>query len=98
MSPRRLNPNLVKTNRSYTVGELAEPGERLSKATLPSTLRNLRAFFEWLPREPVYSHAHQAEGAGMSCRRLTSHRQTSRGQRATDDVRSAAAGRTDGQP
>jgi hypothetical protein len=29
-------------------------GERLSKATLQSTLRDLKAFFEWLAREPGY--------------------------------------------
>jgi site-specific recombinase XerD len=29
-------------------------GERLSKATVFATLRNLRAFFEWLSHEPGY--------------------------------------------
>src|SRR6185369_1373290 len=29
-------------------------GERLSKATVQSTLRDLKAFFEWLSREPGF--------------------------------------------
>ena len=33
----------------------ARSGERLSKATLQSTLRDLKAFFEWLAREPGFA-------------------------------------------
>ena len=37
----------------------AQTGNRLSKATLASTLKVLRAFFEWLSREPGFrSHVH----------------------------------------
>lgn len=37
-------------------------GERLSKATLQSTLRDLKAFFEWLAREPGFrSHIEYAD-------------------------------------
>ena len=37
-------------------------GERLSKATVQSTLRNLKAFFEWLAREPGFrSHIEYAD-------------------------------------
>lgn len=32
----------------------AKSGERLSKATVQSTLRDLKAFFEWLSREPGF--------------------------------------------
>lgn len=32
----------------------ARTGEKLAKATVASTLRDLRAFFEWLSREPGY--------------------------------------------
>src|SRR5688572_10134440 len=32
----------------------ARTGEKLSKATVRSTLRDLKAFFEWLSREPGY--------------------------------------------
>ena len=32
----------------------AKSGERLSKATIQSTLRDLKSFFEWLSREPGY--------------------------------------------
>ena len=32
----------------------ARTGEKLSKATVHSTLRDLKAFFEWLAREPGY--------------------------------------------
>jgi site-specific recombinase XerD len=32
----------------------AKSGERLSKATIQSTLRDLKAFFEWLAREPGF--------------------------------------------
>lgn len=32
----------------------AKTGERLSKATVQSSLRDLKAFFEWLAREPGY--------------------------------------------
>lgn len=40
----------------------AGSGERLSKATVQSTLRDLKAFFEWLAREPGFrSHVEYAD-------------------------------------
>lgn len=40
----------------------ARSGERLSKATVHATLRDLKAFFEWLSREPGFrSHFHYSD-------------------------------------
>lgn len=40
----------------------ARSGEKLSKATVQSTLRDLKAFFEWLAREPGFrSHVEYAD-------------------------------------
>src|SRR4051812_26163471 len=40
----------------------ARSGEKLSKATVQSTLRDLKAFFEWLAREPGFrSHLEYAD-------------------------------------
>jgi integrase len=47
----------------------ARTGERLSKGTMLTTLRDLKAFFEWLSREPGYrSHLHYADAAYFSLR------------------------------
>lgn len=42
----------------------ARTGERLSKGTMLTMLRDLKAFFEWLSREPGYrAHLHYADAA-----------------------------------
>ncbi|WP_310473914.1 hypothetical protein [Sandarakinorhabdus sp.] len=81
MAARRVNPNIVKLHRAYSIGELAarakdfkrfhreqavafkarlgqarntRTGERISKATMLSTLRDLRSFFFWLAHQPGF--------------------------------------------
>ena len=44
----------VAFKRRFAEAVSARSGERLSKATIHSTLRDLKAFFEWLSREPGF--------------------------------------------
>ncbi len=52
----------VAFKAKLAVAHNARTGERLSKATVLATLRDLRAFFSWLAREPGYrSHVAYAD-------------------------------------
>ncbi len=40
-------------------------GKTLAKATIYSTLRNLKAFFEWLSHQPGYRRPASIRGRGL---------------------------------